>query len=110
MLEGTKAALQNPGSVLLNASTAKAIFGNKEPLNKLVVLNGSSTFKVAGVYKDMPQNTQFNDMNFIAPVTSLFTKSNEMNDWYNNAFQVYALLNASGNATGNFFQNKKCTL
>ncbi|HEY2727299.1 MAG TPA: ABC transporter permease, partial [Parafilimonas sp.] len=99
MLEGTTAALQNPGSVLLNASTAKAIFGNKEPLNKLIVLNGSSTFKVAGVYKDMPQNTEFNDMNFIAPVASLFTKSSDMNDWYSNAFNVYALLNTSGNAT-----------
>ena len=75
MLEGTKAALQNPGSILLNASTAKAIFGNSEPLNKIITLNGNAAFKVAGIYKDMPQNTQFADLNFIAPVASLYKKA-----------------------------------
>ena len=99
MLEGTKAALQNSGSVLLNASTAKAIFGNSEPMNKIITLNGGTAFKVAGVYKDMPQNTRFADVNFIAPVASLYKNSSDMNDdWYNSSFQIYALLNPAGNA------------
>ncbi|MTI29717.1 ABC transporter permease, partial [Xanthovirga aplysinae] len=63
-------ALRGPNSILLNESIAKKIFGEEDPLGQLLVLDQDKTFKVSGVFKDMPANTHFN-YNVFASVQSL---------------------------------------
>ena len=67
MLKGNYDGLKDPHSVLLAASTAKAIFGNAEPMNKLLKIDNKPDVKVTGVYEDLPYNTQFKNLFFIAP-------------------------------------------
>ena len=42
MIKGTYDGLKDPHSILLSSSTAKAIFGNENPLNKLMKIRAIS--------------------------------------------------------------------
>jgi ABC-type antimicrobial peptide transport system permease subunit len=95
MLKGTKVGL-NHNSILISESLAKAVFGDVDPVNKIVKLNNSFTQQVAGVYKDMPKNTRFYDLQFIAPIDLLFSNGSSTDNWYSNSFQIYALLPPNG--------------
>ncbi|WP_142686748.1 ABC transporter permease [Chitinophaga polysaccharea] len=96
MLKGTRAGLQDPASVLLSASTARALFGDTDPLDKLIKLDNRTMVKVTGVYEDLPYNSAFRDLAFMAP-WELYLQSEpwikEMeNPWRSNFTQTYAQL------------------
>jgi putative ABC transport system permease protein len=69
MLEGRGDALKDPSSILISAATAKAFFGNKDPMGKVLNLslrwNGLDDLKIAGVYADLPENTTLAGIAFI---------------------------------------------
>ncbi|MCD4747080.1 MAG: ABC transporter permease [Bacteroidales bacterium] len=45
--------------IVLSESLAKKIFGNENPINKLITIEDWYEAKVTGVYKDLPENTHF---------------------------------------------------
>ena len=49
--------LKNPNSIILTASFAAALFGNDDPLNKIVKLDNSTELKVEGIIADVPKNS-----------------------------------------------------
>jgi ABC-type antimicrobial peptide transport system permease subunit/AraC-like DNA-binding protein len=69
MLEGRGDAIKDPSSILISAATAKAFFGNEDPMGKVLKLNlrwnGLDNLKIAGVYADLPENTTLAGMAFI---------------------------------------------
>lgn len=67
MLMGTRAGLKDPYSIMLSASSAEAIFGKDDPMNKTIKLDRSLDVKVTGVYEDLPDNTSFHDIKIIMP-------------------------------------------
>ncbi|MDB4920134.1 ABC transporter permease [Mucilaginibacter sp.] len=92
MTRGTGNALTDPSSILLSESVSKAIFGSANPINKILKLD-NFTLKVAGIYQDLPSNTSFTDVKFIAP-WELYEHTPEMQqaktNWNANSFQVFA--------------------
>lgn len=52
-----KTALAAPNTIALSESIARKLFGNEDPIGKIVRQNHQRIFKVTGVYKDMPSNT-----------------------------------------------------
>ncbi|MDJ1466594.1 ABC transporter permease [Xanthocytophaga flava] len=91
MLYGTHKGLNEPHSVLLSESMAKAFFGDSNPVGKLMKIENTLDVKVTGVYKDLPRNSDFNDMAFIAP-WSLYLSSRkwiQKDAWWQNGFQAY---------------------
>jgi len=98
IVQGTKASLNDRSSILISESLAKAIFGNTDPLNKIIRLSNSYQQPVTGVYKDFPKNTRFRNVDFIAPVDILFANSANENNWLSSSFQIYALLNDNSDA------------
>ncbi len=66
MLRGTATGLSNPYGVMLSSSTAKAFFDNRDPMGKQVKINGGSPMQIVGVYEDLPSNSTFKDLRFIA--------------------------------------------
>ena len=59
LLQGdVNTVLQEPNTAVLSATTAKSLFGNDNAIGKLFTLRGRYNFKVTGVFKDMPANTQ----------------------------------------------------
>lgn len=96
MLRGSRSSLDDPTSVLLSASAAKAYFGDDDPVNKMVNIDSSFTVKVTGVYEDFPRNSAFADLNFIS-TWEMYANSDwirTMEDpWRPNSFSLFVQLN-----------------
>lgn len=67
MLKGTRAGLKDPYSILLSASTAEALFGKEDPINKTIKLDRNYEVKVTGVYEDLPDNSSFRSLEIMMP-------------------------------------------
>src|SRR5258708_22876863 len=67
MEKGNKNALNDLSSILLSESTAKAYFGNADPIDKVMKIDNNLAVKVTGVYEDLPNNSSFAAVNFVAP-------------------------------------------
>lgn len=96
MLKGTRDGLKEPYSILLSESTAKAYFGDADPMNQLMRVNNKHDVKVTGVYEDLPYNTFFRNMNYLLP-WDFYLISNEWikkmeNPWGSNFTQTFAQL------------------
>lgn len=61
-----KTALDQPNSVILTETTAKALFGTTDVLNKPVRFNDKRDLNVTGVIKDQPDNSS-NKFDFLMP-------------------------------------------
>jgi putative ABC transport system permease protein len=61
MLQGNKqTALSEPYSTVISDEMAKLYFGEENPMNKTIFVNGHIRFNVKGVFKALPQNSHFN--------------------------------------------------
>ncbi|MCX6217547.1 ABC transporter permease [Spirosoma sp.] len=96
MLRGTRAGLKDPAAIMLSASVSQALFGSDDPLGKIVKIDNRLNVKVTGVYEDLPYNTEFRDMTFIAPwdlyvSSEAWVKQAQDNvEWNNNSWQILA--------------------
>lgn len=96
MLYGTRSGLNDPHSVILSSTLAKKIFGQANPVNQVVKIDHNLDAKVTGVYEDIPDNSDFKDVSFIAPF-DLYVSSADWikasnNDWGNQFIEVYVQL------------------
>jgi len=89
---GNLTSFKDRSHVLLSASFASAMFGSADPLNQEVRI-GNADLSVVGIYKDLPHNSSFYGINFIAPIELLFSDQAAMNNWRSSSFQLYVLLN-----------------
>src|SRR3569623_2567597 len=92
MQSGNRNALQDKSSILLAESTAKALFGDADPVYKVIKLDNKDVFKVSGVYEDMPHNTTLHDVQFIGPWDYyIHSPGNEgsLTDWGDNSLFMY---------------------
>src|SRR5579859_7020430 len=93
MLEGSLDGLDDPHSILLPASMAKTLFGDKPALNNSLTIDNKQQVRVTGVYEDLPDNSSFKSIGFFAPWELYRTSAqwiiNSANIWDNNSFQVF---------------------
>ena len=96
MIHGSEDGLKEQNSILLSESTAKALFGETDPVNQLMKINNKLDVRVTGVYEDLPYNTEFRELEFIS-TWALFVSSEpwvqrarDQNQWGNNSFQIFA--------------------
>ena len=95
ILHGT-GELTEMNSILLAESVAKTYFNNEDPIGKILRLENKIDLKVAGVYKDLPNNSSFFDMKFILP-WSLYLNQNPWikennNAWDSNFTRTFAMI------------------
>ena len=95
-IEGSAiSALSDPHSVIITQSVSKALFGNADPLNKIVRIDNKQNLKVTGVIKDIPRNASM-QFSFLTPfsykeLTEDWMKGARTN-WTNNSFNAYVEL------------------
>lgn len=92
MVSGTHNGLSDPSSILLSESTARAYFGDADPMDKIMKLDNSLDVKVTGIYKDFPFNSTFARLNFIAPWQLFYNSAglkNRTNPWRCNCYSSY---------------------
>ncbi len=96
MLSGTRAGLKDPSSILLSASAAKALFGDADPMDKMMRIDNQMDVKVTGVYKDLPYNTEFSNVKFFSSWDLLLSHNKWMQEgatnWGNSSFLMYVQL------------------
>lgn len=90
ILSGSGNGLKDPYSILLSQTVARAVFGNEDPINKVIKFDDTASLKVTGVYEDLPVNTTLHDLEFIVPweLQGDAIKNNIQN-WDNNGWQIY---------------------
>jgi putative ABC transport system permease protein len=93
MLKGNYAALNDPHSIIISKSTADALFGKEDPLNKSLKIDNRMDVIVRGVYEDIPRNNRFGEVQFFS-TWALWVASNDWikkceTRWDNNSFNIY---------------------
>src|SRR4030095_9875007 len=68
----------------------KKLFGDRDPLEEIVKIDALTDVKVTGVFKDLPNNSEFRTTSFILPF-DLFNIPKD--DWNNYVILIYAELN-----------------
>jgi hypothetical protein len=93
LLKGsTTSALQDINSILLTEDFAKALFGEQDPMGKIITMDNRDNFKVTGILKNVPGNTSF-FFRYLMPY-SYFRKTMEWaeNNWAANSIHTYVEL------------------
>jgi putative ABC transport system permease protein len=92
LLEGDPGlVLKDLYSIVLSQSSAKALFGNENPLNKTVRIDNTHDLKVTGIMKDVPSNASF-QINYIVPFDYLMATQDWGTKWGNNNMQTFVSL------------------
>ncbi|SDL61342.1 ABC transporter permease [Siphonobacter aquaeclarae] len=98
MRYGTRTGLADPHSILLSESAARALYGGQNPLGKRLSIDNALDVRVTGVYEDLPVQSDFHQMTFLAP-WSLYVESEawikrarDRQQWANNSFQLFVEL------------------
>ena len=90
LIYGDHHGLKDLNSILLSNTLAEKLFGDANPVDRLVQIDGNKNVKVSGVFKDLPLNSEFRTTTFIAPFDLAgFNKD----DWSNYNMMIYAQLN-----------------
>jgi ABC-type antimicrobial peptide transport system permease subunit len=104
MLAGTYDGLNDMNSILLSESTAKLFFADaKDAMDKVIKIDNKENLKVTGVYEDLPFNTYFRYLTYIAPwdiyvaMEPWIQRAKKENEWDNNSFQLFAQLADNSN-------------
>ncbi len=101
LVQGDAASvLDDPSSIVISQSTAIALFGNEDPINKVIRIDNSDDLKVSGVIEDVPGNSSF-EFDILIPWkyrerVNDWVRDNKDN-WGNYSFQVFIELNDAKN-------------
>ncbi len=82
-------ALDDVNNIVLTENLAKSLFGNDDPIGKVVKLDNQSSFKVTGVLKNLPSNTEF-DFTYLVSLQA--NENNYGNNWSNNTYHTFVQL------------------
>jgi putative ABC transport system permease protein len=91
MIRGNRTALNDMNSVIISQSAAKALFGDSDPIGKVIKIRNKLDVAVTGVYEDFPDNSIFANLAFMAPF-QLLVKSDNLEQrvgWGNSWFQIF---------------------
>ncbi len=89
-------ALKEPNSIVLTESAAKALFGDRNPMNQMVRYDNAHDLRVTGILRDLPANSSF-AFNFLVPFsffenTHPYVKNSRAGSYGNNSYQIFVRL------------------
>jgi ABC-type antimicrobial peptide transport system permease subunit len=87
--------MQDPRSIVITEATAQALFGNEDPINKVIRVDNEEDLKVTGVLRNLPTNSSF-QFDFLMTwkfyeLSKEWVRRNATN-WGNYSFQVFVEL------------------
>ncbi|MEP7376963.1 MAG: FtsX-like permease family protein [Chitinophagaceae bacterium] len=113
MLSGNWNGLNDPHSIILSSSVAVALFGDENPMDKMMRIDNQMDVKVTGIYEDLPYNTEFKDVKFISAWDLLLSHNKWMQEaageWGNSSFLMYVQLqpNTTDQSVSDIIKNAK---
>jgi ABC-type antimicrobial peptide transport system permease subunit len=92
MLKGNPStALNDMHSVVLTEKTAKSLFGNEDPMGKIIKIENKDNFTVTGILKDLPNNSRF-VFDYLLPWSYIKYGPGQDLGWGDNSIPTYVLL------------------
>lgn len=92
--------LDDASNIVITESTAKALFGDEDPLDKTIRVDNQYDLKVSGILRDVPPNSSF-QFDFLLPYKHWRSVNNWVveneDNWGNYSFQVFVELNTPEN-------------
>lgn len=93
ILKGDPEGYSQKNEIALSESTARALFGDLDPLGKVVKFNRQDDLLVSAIYEDVPRNNSMFEIDYIVSWeyyldTQEWVK-NAVDRWGNNSFQMY---------------------
>jgi len=90
--------LDDPSSIVITESLAQILFGDEDPINKVIRVEDKSSLKVTGILNDVPGNSSF-EFEYLIPwkhreATNPWVVRNNTN-WGNYSFQVFVELSSA---------------
>ncbi len=86
----------DPTTLLLSESLAKQLFGEENPVGRIISVDQKVSLKVAAVYRDIPRNSTFRNVAFYGSLKTLEGMEEwvreSVSDWKADSFPVYVLL------------------
>ena len=89
-------ALNDLHSVVVTEKLSRKLFGNEDPMGKLIKIDDKETFRVTGLAKDPPSNTRF-QFEYLLPWAYLHKLGGDDIYWGNNSTRTYILLKPNTN-------------
>ena len=91
-------ALQDETSVVMTEQMAKKLFGDENPIGKVILADNKNSFKVAAIVKGVPSNSTIK-FDMVLPF-SFYAKQNDwLNKWDDNRIQTWVQLKPDANLT-----------
>jgi len=86
----------DPSSLLISQSLSQSLFGDEDPIGKMISIDNNVDVQIAGVYEDIPRNSTFRSVAFYGSF-KLFGRMqewvrNSMDNWHENSFPIYVKL------------------
>lgn len=94
MKYGSVDGLQDMNSILLSTTTAKKLFGEVDPTGNAVSMDANWDLKVAGVYEDIPKNSDFHEASYFATLDRYLEGWATLDAWDNYHMYVFVQLKA----------------
>ena len=99
MLKGdASTALNDRHAVVLTRKTARSLFGNEDPMGKIIKVGDRDNFTVTGVLKDLPVNTRFQFDYLLSRANLKYGEGQDLG-WGDNSTPTYVLLKPNVNVT-----------
>ena len=91
--EGNPAtALTGARNIVLSDQMAKKLFGDGDPMGKVVKIDSNANFTVTGVLKPLPSNTQYSFVEYMVPLSYMRDAHWEHNDWKISSVVTYVMM------------------
>ena len=91
---GGKGEPSIPNRIILTETAAQRYFGKTNPVGKIVRMDNRIDMTIAGVIKDIPNNSSIS-FDAIIPLENIgvyYGRSDYLTSWYNNSFTTFGLL------------------
>lgn len=99
LLEGnSKTVFNDPHSIVITRKLAKKLFGDADPVGKIVRMGNTERFTVSGILKDLPNNTQFDFIEYLLGYQLQTQQGNIDKDWTNISIPTFVLLKPNSKA------------
>ena len=112
ILEGSPSFPLQPFEILISERVKNALFGENNAIAQSIKIDQNNTFKIVGVFKNLPQNTTYRSTSFYASMDSYAQMEPWVNasrtEWNENSLPIYVKLakNVSMTKVSNLIQNQ----
>lgn len=95
MKYGNRTGLKDPSSIMISESTSEALFGESDPIGKVVKIDNEKEVTISGVFEDFPKNSDLYGLQFARPWAANLINNPWIKEqgWQNHFFQIYVQIN-----------------